>query len=298
MTKLSDEEKNANAKKSLDEIFSSKPTAIIREQSLDKKEFLDEYKRIYKLASDMETALKKAHKIPLEKQKADGTYKQSEVWCGISTIPASDVPCKKADLKDKELVFNVSFRNGGELLQYQFDEELKLKDIVYCYNSFREADKTMTLASYRTNVRNIKESLETVYDFFTEYSSEYEKICQSVIEQTTERKLNSLNRFNQKMIALESKNKDGDISVSDLQKLDDGYGFSLKSKKENSAYEFHIDKSGKVDRIDYHRADIPPKFIGFSDTMLSFYARELADIDINRSYKTAEENEEEEELER
>lgn len=258
---------------SLQEICSSPSTMIITEQQADKKADYELYKKTYELAVNMEKKLKEANKIPVEKAKADGTIRQSECWCGIIKENGKYVP-------------KVSFRNGGELLCYKFTEEMKLKDITYCYNSFKALDKTKTLALYQIEDRPMKESLKAVYEFFTGYKKAYEDTIRKALfskPQVSEEKVRSYMKTYQNIIKLESHNKAGDISLSDVEKTDKGYSFFLRSEKENAEYRFHMNEEGKVDKIDYKREDIPAKFIGFSDATLNFYARELSELDISKS---------------
>lgn len=293
---MDEKEKLEKTYKSLQEICNSPSTIIVQEQMADKKADYNLYRKVYELAVSMEKSLKQANKIPVEKAKADGTIRQSECWCGIIKENGKYVP-------------KVSFRNGGELLCYKFTEEMKLKDITYCYNSFKALDKTKTLALYQIEDRPMKDSLKAVYEFFTGYKKSYEDTIRKALfskPQVSEEKVRNIMKTYQNLLKLESHNKAGDITLSDVEKVANGYSFFLRSEKENAEYHFHMNDEGAVDKIDYKREDIPAKFIGFSDATLNFYARELSELDISRnktirledSVETKTEEFEEDEIER
>lgn len=280
-TKLTDDQRSLNRKESMKHILdTSKPTVqiAVHYQSLDRndKENLELYKKIYQLAVSMEQKLKEENIIPCELPKADGTIKQSDIFCGIQYLEKKNAIGMKDTEIDKEHTLVIAFRNGGEMLSYLFDKELQLQNITYCFNSYTKLEETKPLAEYLYDAR-MKDSLKIVYDYFDTYKKDYE----NKVSDATVRKVH---KAFQKLLTLDRHNKDGKITLSDITYTDKGYKFSLiADSMPKSSYDFYM-KEGKVDRIDYRQEDVPNKYVGFHNTTLDFYARELADLDVKRSF--------------
>ena len=245
------------------------------------------YSPIYKKALAMEKSLKEADIIPCELPKADGSYKQSDIYCGIQYKEAKDPLGSGTGIK--EIYHTISFRNGGEMLSYLFDENLKLKNIEYCYDSYRKIEDTKTAAEYCLNNR-MKDSLKLVYDHFDAYKKEYEdKVSGAMVYKVYNdfKKLLSTDKHNKTGSFFSagekgeykagSEYKEGYVYLSDIHYTEDGYKFSLKTSSiPKSAYDFYM-KNGRMEKIDYRSDNIPFNFIGFHNTILDFYAKELTD---------------------